>query len=122
MKIYQYFLVSLFLLGCEEDRYYPYPCKDGKCDSVFFVDEPKNSRLDENGYWRIPYQGLKYFTVKGQVDELQDDYVVNGVPLVETVFDSDYWVWINNLSFTIPVYSVLSWFTDREFNNPIPVG
>ena len=122
MKIYQYFLISLFFLGCEEDRYYPYPCKDGKCDSVFFVDEPKNSRLDENGYWRVPYQGLKYFTVKGQVDELQDDYVVNGVPLVETVFDSDYWVWINNLSFTIPVYSVLSWFTDGEFNNPIPVG
>jgi len=45
--------------------YYTYPCKDGRCDSVFYVDEPKNSRLDENNYWRVPYQGLNYFTVKG---------------------------------------------------------
>jgi len=49
----------------------------------FLLMNQKNSRLDENNYWRVPYQGLKYFTVKGQVDELQDDYVVNGVPLVE---------------------------------------
>ena len=59
----QYFLITLFFIGCEEDRYYPYPCKDGGCDSVFFVDESKNSRSDENNYWRVLYQGLKYFTL-----------------------------------------------------------
>jgi hypothetical protein len=117
------FLFLYSLIGCSKlDEPIFYPCKDGRCDSVFYVDEPKNSYLDNNNYWRVPYRGLKYFTVKGKLDELHEKYVVNGVPLVETIFDSNYWVWINNLSFTIPVYSVLSWFTDREFNNPIPVG
>jgi len=117
------FLFLYTLIGCSKlDEPIFYPCKDGKCDSVFYVDVPYGSYLDNNGYWRVPYQGFKYFTVKGKLDELHEKYVINGVPLVETIFDSNYWVWINNLSFTIPVYSVLSWFTDEEFNNPIPVG
>jgi len=45
VKIFQYFLITLFFIGCEEDIYYPYPCKDGKCDSVFFVDEPVGDSL-----------------------------------------------------------------------------
>ena len=49
-------------------------------------------------------------------------YVINGVPLVETVFDSDYWIWLDNLTFVLPVYSIFSWYTDNEFQNPIPVG
>ena len=44
------------------------------------------------------------------LDDLNDEYVVNGVPLVDTIFDSNYWIWIDNLTFTVPVYSVFSWF------------
>jgi hypothetical protein len=56
------------------------------------------------------------------LDELHPDYVVNGVPLVETVFDSDYWVWIDGITFTVPLYSVLGYFTGGGYLNPIPVG
>ena len=50
------------------------------------------------------------------------DYVVNDIPLVETTFDSDYWVWINGITFTVPLYSVLGYFTGGGFVNPIPIG
>ena len=48
--------------------------------------------------------------------------MLNGVPLIETQFDSDYWVALDNLRFTVPTYSVFSWFTGGGFNNPIPIG
>ena len=77
---------------------------------------------DINDYWHISHQGIQYFTIKGNTSELHPDYIVNGVPLIETVFDSDYWVWINGITFTVPLYSVLGYFTDGDFNNPIPIG
>jgi len=50
------------------------------------------------------------------------NYEVNGVPLVETIYDSDYWVAFDSIHFTVPTWSVLSWFTGGGFNNPVPVG
>ena len=61
-------------------------------------------------------------TIETQLDEVVDEYVVNGVPLVEVGYDSDTWVAFDSLSFTVPTYSYLGWFTNGEFNNPIPVG
>ena len=65
---------------------------------------------DSNEYWHIQHQGFNYFTIKGKLDELHPSYVINDVPLVETVFDSDYWVWIDGITFTVPLYSVLGYF------------
>ena len=100
------------------------PCLNEPCESIFEVSKETNPNhyVDENGYNHIQFWGLKYFTVKGELSELTDKYVINGVPLVETVFDSDYWIWLDNLTFVLPVYSIFSWYTDNEFQNPIPVG
>ena len=39
-----------------------------------------------------------------------------------TEYDSDYWVAFDTIHFTVPTYSVLSWFTGGGYNNPVPVG
>jgi hypothetical protein len=44
------------------------------------------------------------------------------VPLIETIFDSNYWIWIDGVTFTVPLYSVLGFFTNGDYTNPIPVG
>jgi hypothetical protein len=110
----------IFLASCEkQDSVDFYPCKDGGCDSVFFVDSP-NSYQDDNGYWHVKYWGPKYFTVEGQLDELYEEYVVNDVPLVEVAYDSNYWVAFDDLSFTIPLYSPFG--LQSQYGTRIPVG
>ena len=100
------------------------PCLNEPCESSFEVSKEvtPDHYIDENGYNHIQFWGPKYFTVRGNLSELSKKYVINGVPLVETVFDSDYWIWLDNLTFVLPVYSIFSWYTDNEFQNPIPVG
>jgi hypothetical protein len=117
-------LASLFWACSPEELPNPYPCSDGSCGTYFEIDQTVSpgTYQDVNGYWHIPYRGLNYFTIKGNIDQLDPKYVINGVPLVETVFDSDYWVWINSIQFTVPLYSVLGYFTGGGFHNPIPVG
>jgi hypothetical protein len=125
MKKLVYITLISFLWACSpEELIKPYPCNNGDCGVIFEIDPLVSPGVyqDVNGYWHIEYYGLNYFTIKGQLDELHPDYVINGVPLVETVFDSDYWIAINSIKFTIPIYSVLSWFTGGGYNNPIPVG
>lgn len=119
-----YILFITFCISCEEELIKPYPCIDGKCDATFVIDPFVSPAVyqDINNYWHIKHYGLNYFTIKGSLSSLNKEYIINGVPMVETTFDSNYWVWIENITFTIPVYSVLSWFTDREYTNPIPIG
>lgn len=115
-------IISVVLLSsCEKeyDHYYPYPCEDANCDSVFYIDQ-HTAYLDENGYWHLEYFGPKYFTVAGKLDQLDEEYVVNEVPLVEVAYDSNYWVAFDNLSFTIPVYSPFGLHTQTGAS--IPVG
>ena len=118
-------LSILFLASCskEEILLNSYPCLDGDCNSFFEIDQlvSPGAYEDENGYWHIEHQGYNYFTIKGQLSEAELAEV-NGVPLVETIFDSNYWVWINGITFTVPLYSVLGYFTGGGYNNPIPVG
>ena len=100
-------IISVVLLSsCEKDQdyYYPYPCADRDCDSVFYIDQ-EDAYLDENGYWHTEFFGPRYFTVAGKLDQLDDEYVVNNVPLVEVAYDSNYWVAFDDLSFTVPLYS-----------------
>ena len=119
-------LSILLLASCSKEEIYlnPYPCLDGDCSNFFEIDPLVSPGVyqDENGYFHIEHQGYNYFTIQGQLDELHPDYVINGVPLVETIYDSNYWVWIDSLTFTVPLYSVLGYFTGGGFINPIPVG
>ena len=123
-KLIIFSLVSLFWACSPEELISPYPCLSGDCESFFEIDPLVSPGVyqDDNGYFHIEHQGYNYFTIKGQLDELHPDYVVNEVPLVETLFDSDYWVWIDGITFTVPLYSVLGYFTGGGFINPIPIG
>ena len=125
MKKLSYITLISFLWACSpEELINNYPCIEGDCNVEFTIDPLVSPGVyqDINNYWHISHQGVQYFTIKGNTSELHPDYVVNGVPLIETIFDSDYWVWINGITFTVPLYSVLGYFTDSNFNNPIPIG
>ena len=114
----------VFLLAsCSKEDITLGVCVDGDCTAKFFIDElvQPNAYQDDNGYWHIEFYGPKYFTIRGELDELSTA-VVNGVPLVMTEYDSDYWVAFDSIHFTVPTYSVLSWFTGGGYNNPVPVG
>jgi len=124
-KVFAIFgIISLF--ACEKSQpIQPYPCLDGSCDAQFFIDtlvSPGSYFDPTDGYWRVKYSGLNYFTIQGQLDELDPQYVINKVPLIETQFDSDYWVVFDTLQWTSPMYSVLSWFSDQSYTQPITVG
>ena len=115
---------GFLLVSCSKEEISPYPCISGDCQVFFEIDPLVSPGVyqDVNGYYHIEHQGFNYFTIQGQLDEMHSDYVVNGVPLVETVYDSNYWVWIENITFTVPLYSVLSFFTNGDYTNPIPIG
>jgi hypothetical protein len=117
-------LISFFWACSPEELVNNYPCIGGDCNVEFTIDSLVSPGVyqDINGYWHISHQGFNYFTIKGNISELHPDYIVNGVPLVETVFDSDYWVWIDGITFTVPLYSVLGYFTSGDYTTPIPVG
>ena len=116
--------IGFLLASCSKEEIAPYPCLDGDCNARFYIDEQvqPNAYQDDNGYWHIQHWGYQYFTIKGELDEIHPDYIINGTPLVETIFDSNYWLWIDGLTFTVPLYSVLSFFTSGDYTNPIPVG
>lgn len=115
-------LTVSFFWACSPEEITLDVCVDGSCDAQFYIDElvQPNAYQDANGYWHIEFYGPKYFTIRGELDEM--NYEVNGVPLVETIYDSDYWVAFDSIHFIVPTYSVLSWFTGGGFNNPVPVG
>ena len=113
----------VFLLAsCSKEDITLGVCVDGDCTARFFIDElvQPNAYQDENGYWHIEFYGPKYFTIRGELDKV--NAVVNNVPLIMTEYDSDYWVAFDSINFTVPTYSVLSWFTGGGYNNPVPVG
>lgn len=114
--------IGFLLASCSKEEISPYPCLDGDCNALFFIDEQvqPNAYEDVNGYWHIEFYGPKYFTIRGELDIMTDEYVINGTPLIETIYDSDYWVAFDTIQFTIPTYSVLGWF--NQWGNPIPIG
>ena len=117
-------LASCSLLGIEEKEVEVYPCLDGNCDAEFQIDPLVSPGVykDKNDYWHIKYMGYNYFTIIGKLDELNPKYVLNKTPLVEVHWDSDYWITFDGITFKIPIYSVLSWFNDKAFKDPIPIG
>jgi hypothetical protein len=117
-------LSLIFAPSCTKEVYlFPDICLNGDCESQFRVIY-KNQEIypNINGYYEIDWDGLDYFQVKGQLSELNEYYINNGIPLIETKFDSDYWVVLNNIYFSVPMYSYLGWFNDQSLNTPISIG
>ncbi len=77
---------------------------------------------DVQGVWHIKHAGLNYFTVKGDVNELDPHYVINGIPLVSVGFDSNFFYTPGNVIWTYPVYSYLGLWSSNQMNTPIAVG
>lgn len=117
-------VVCFSFINCEKEELDPYPCVDGMCNSGFWVDRAvqPDAYEDGNGYWHIKHWGPNYFTIKGELDEMHEEYVVNDIPLVETRFDSDYWIWVEEITFTIPLYSPFGAFYDPQFTTPVAIG
>jgi hypothetical protein len=116
-------LISFISLSCKKsENDYPLPCI-GDCTTNYKVVYLGDTLTqNQNGIWEIEYAGLNYFQVSGKLSELNERYVVNGVPLIEANFDSDYWVLFDTLRFQIPMYSYLGWFNDQSMNTPISIG
>ena len=119
------FLLGLFLvlISCTVDPVSS-PCAGGNCSGVFRVDITQNpgSYQDTNGVWHIKYSGLDYFRISGDLTPLKPEYVVNGVPLIETNYDSNYFYIPNQISWTYPVYSYLGLLNNKILTQSIPVG
>tara|TARA_B100001094_G_C17866389_1_gene639937 strand:- start:50 stop:706 length:657 start_codon:yes stop_codon:yes gene_type:complete len=118
-------MFSVLLLGsCSKERVYQDLCINGDCESQFIVVyENQEIFPNANGHYEVEWNGLNYFQIRGQLSHLNSDYCnADGIPFIETGFDSDYWVVFNNLYFTTPMYSFLGWFNDNGLNNPIPIG
>tara|TARA_B110000285_G_scaffold48761_1_gene55272 strand:+ start:3861 stop:4562 length:702 start_codon:yes stop_codon:yes gene_type:complete len=117
-------ILTLLLTSCsKEDMIDPLEL-DPTNTSVFYIDEATQPDLyqDSDGYYHIQFNGPRYFTIKGELEEEKVPEFVNGVPLTETSFDTDYWIWIEGLTFTVPLYSPFASFADDLFYVPIPVG
>ena len=124
MKYIFALLTAAFIFSsCEKQDLRPYPCPDGNCNFTFFIDTNVTpSFTDANGYTHVKHVGLSYFTIQGYLEQLNPYYVVNGVPLIETQYDSDYWVIFDTIQWKIPTYSYMGWFTDRQFQVPFPIA
>lgn len=117
-------IILNLIFSCDVVEHDNYPCVDGNCDGVFEIDTNQNpgSYLDANGIWHIKYSGLNYFRVKGVLDPLISDFVINEVPLIETSYDSNYFFIPGQVTWSYPVYSFLGLFTNNNLINSIPIG
>jgi hypothetical protein len=126
MRIVIILFIFFISQGCEKDPYSrkPHPCPDKSCEAFFTIDtiQNKGSFKDNNGVWHIKHTGFNYFRILGETDTLVRDYVINGIPLIETGYDSNYFFIPGSVTWTYPVYSFLGLFTNNNLNTAIPVG
>ena len=116
------YLLVLLVTSCTKQSIHQSPC-DGNCDTYYdVVYENQIISPNSNGYYEIDWNGLNYFQIKGRLTPLNNQYVINDVPLVEAKFDSDYWVVFDSILFQVPMYSYLGWFNSSSLNTPIPFG
>lgn len=108
------------LTSCEKEEFYPEPCID--CQLTIQVDTnvSPGTYTDANGYVHVPHNGLTYFTIESLMSEIDESYIINGVPLVEVDWDSDYWVVFNSIGFQYSLYSLFGYYDAT--GTPIPVG
>ncbi len=112
--------VVLALLSCKKQQIEPKESCPGGCDGEFTITS--NTAFQSDGYWHVKHSGSNYFVIEGNLTKLNPQYEINKVPLIETNFDSDYWVLFDTIQYTIPIYSYLGWFSDKQFNTPLPIG
>jgi hypothetical protein len=117
-------LLSLFVFSCSTSELDQNVCLNGDCYAEFWVDTMGHpgTYQDGQGVWHIKHAGLNYFTVKGDVNELDPHYVINGIPLVSVGFDSNFFYIPGNVIWTYPVYSYLGLWSSNQMNTPIPIG
>lgn len=123
MKKVMFLLSFIFVFSsCTIESVPASACLDGSCDGIFWVDLNVNpgSYQDSEGAWHIKYSGRNYFTLKGITDELTSDYIINGVPLMETSYDSNFFFTPTNIQWTYPVYSFLGLFSNNTLTKAIP--
>jgi hypothetical protein len=119
MKKLTMLFLAITFISCQKEIE-PKTCPNG-CEAQYYVSS-SNAELRDDGYWYVRHIGLNYFTIKGNLTQLDPEYVINGVPLIEAAFDSDYWIIADTVHFVTPMYSYLGWFSDNNFQNPIPIG
>ena len=118
-------LSLIFAPSCtKQDTISNSPCPDGDCNSTFQVvykGQPINPNSD--GSYDVEFDGLGYFQIVGNNEHMSGDYVeINGVPQIDTKYDTDYFIVFDSLSISVPMYSYLGWFNDNTLNTPIPIG
>jgi hypothetical protein len=121
MKYTTLFILSLAFISCTKEEIYPTPC-NGDCETSYEVIYKNQTLYPNNGYYEVEWDDLNYFQISGYLTPLNDQYVINDVPLVEAKFDSDYWIVMDSLTFQTPMYSYLGWFNDQTLETPISVG
>ncbi|MDA9361175.1 hypothetical protein N9R08_01605 [Flavobacteriaceae bacterium] len=130
MKRLLLILVFVAFTSCTQHEILEDVCPTGNCDSIFFIDPltQPDSYQDDNGYYHIKHLGQNYFTIKGELDELSKSKTVNGIPLAETAFDSNYWrlmkyelegTILRDLRLKLPNYIPFTDFANDQFFVPI---
>ena len=101
--MYRLLLILFVLSSCTKEEFNPTPCM-GDCETAYKVIY-KNQLIytNNNGYYEIEWDSLHYFQISGYLTPLNDEYVLNGTPLVEARFDSDYWIVLDTLTFQTPM-------------------
>lgn len=117
-------VVLVLLASCSKPELEPNVCLNGDCGAEFWIDIQGHpgTYQDVQGVWHIKHANLDYFTVKGRINQLDPHYVINGVPLISTGFDSNLFYTLGNVIWTYPVYSYLGLWSSSQMNTPIPVG
>ena len=117
-------LVSLFIFSCTPDEIQQDVCLNGDCGAEFWIDTlgHPGTYKDANDVWHIKHANLDYFTIKGKINQLDPHYVINGIPLVETGFDSNFFYTLGNVIWTYPTYSFLGLWSSSQMDTPIPYG
>ena len=120
--MYRLLLLLFILSSCtKEELINPTPCI-GDCETLYRVLYKNQPVSINNGYYEITWDDLDYFQIEGNLSTLNDQYVINDVPLIEANFDSDYWVIMDSIQYQTPMYSYLGWFNDQTLNTPISIG
>ena len=78
-KMKQFILIiiaAISLCSCSSDDESQVVCIDGSCDANFWIDTlgHPGTYQDNNGVWHIKHAGLNYFTVKGNLSELDPHF------------------------------------------------
>jgi len=117
-------VVLVVLASCSKPELEPNVCLNGDSSVEFWIDTDGHpgTYKDAQGVWHIKHAGLNYFTVKGKTAQLDPHYVINGVPLVTTSFDSNFFYTLGNVIWTYPVYSYHGLYSSSQMNTPIPYG